>query len=333
MKTASIFLLAFIIIGAPALLTAQEPELISETSKVVDYFNIAAEVHPPKEGARDVMAFGGIVDINNPVTQDVLAAGGTVLIQDSVGGDVRALANKIIIDAPVEGNVAVVGNNIEITPKANISGLLWVRGDNVVMNGNIAGDANIKAKSFEQNGIISGELIHEEISSSQAPTNAFAWFFSLTSFFGMLVVGLVLVSIWPKTVRRAITQSIKNPTHDILWGLGILVATPIAIIVLMFTIIGIPLAFILGAGLLVSLYLAKIMVGIILGTYIFGAIRGREIASKYSLLATMVLGVIVLWLVTGIPGIGWILKLLAMIWGLGLLVNLKLNTIKKVESK
>ena len=149
----------------------------------------------------------------------------------------------------------------------------------------------------------------------------------------MLVVGLVLVSIWPKSIRTATARSIKKPVHDILWGLGVLVAAPIAIIVLVFTVICIPLALILGAGLFVALDLAKIFVGIILGTYIFGAIRGREIASKYSLLATMVLGVVVLWLVTGIPGIGWILKLLAMIWGLGLLVNLKLSTIKKVESK
>ena len=43
-------------------------------------------------------------------------------------------------------------------------------------------------------------------------------------------------------------------------------------------------------------------------------------------------GVFVLWLVTGIPVIGGILKLIAMIWGLGMLVNLKIQAIKRFES-
>ena len=333
MKARFLFPLAALVLFAVAPNSlAQEPDLASDPESVRDYFSFVAEVHVPEEGARDVIAAGGVVDINNPVSQDVLALGGTVIIQAPVAGDVRVAGKRVVIESDINGNVAVLAQTVEIRPGSAIAGSVEIRAKDVVIGGTIIGDAHIASETLEQNGSIGGELVHDLKASPNYEHTPIGWFFRVVSLFGMLVIGLALVSVFPNSMRRAVHASIKNPGRDLLWGLGTFAAIPIAALVLILTIIGLPLGVLLGLGYAVAVYLAKIFVGIVLGTYVLGAFRGREQAQKASLLGIMVLGVFVLWLVTGIPVIGGILKLIAMIWGLGMLVNLKIQAIKRFES-
>ncbi|OJI06796.1 hypothetical protein BK004_02400 [bacterium CG10_46_32] len=298
---------------------------------VKDYFSFTGEVHVPATGARDVIAAGPVVVIDNPVRHDVIAAGGTVTVQSDVAGDVRLAGSRVVIDANIGGNVAIMAQTVEIMPGSSISGSVRIHAQEVIMDGAINGDADITARTFTQNGAIGGDLKHTQISTS-VQKSPMAWFFRIVGLFGMLVVGLVLVNIVPTSLRTAVHESIKNPTKDLLWGLVALIAVPVVAVVLMFTVIGLPLGILLGVGYVVALYLAKILVGIVLGTYLFGAIRGREQAQKASLLGSMALGVCVLWLITGIPWIGGLLAFVAVVWGLGMLVNFKVRVFKKFES-
>jgi len=311
---------------------AQEADFAGEPEPVQDYFSFVAEVRVPEEGARDVVAAGGVVDVNNPVQDDVLAVGGTIIIQSPVGGDVRVAGNRVVIASDVSGNVAILAQTVEIASESSIAGSVEIRARDVVIDGTIIGDAHIVAETVAQNGTIGGAFAHDPIAKPNYERSPIAWFFRIVSLFGMLVVGLVLVNIFPASLRRAVHASIKNPAKDLLWGLAALVAVPIAVLVLSLTIIGLPLGILLGLGYAAALYIAKILVGIVLGTYLWGAVRGRERAQKASVLGIMVLGVFVLWLVTGIPVIGGILKLVAILWGLGILVNLKIQAVKQIES-
>ncbi|MBI2051009.1 MAG: polymer-forming cytoskeletal protein [Parcubacteria group bacterium] len=317
--------------GTPQTL-AKEADPASAPWQAKDYFSFVAEVRVPEEGARDVVAAGGVVDINNPVAQDVLALGGTVIIQSQVSGDVRLAGKRVVIASDISGNAAVLAQTVEIRPGSTIAGSMEIRAKDVVIEGTILGDAHIAAETLLQNGTIGGELTHDPIGTPGYERSPIAWFFRIISLFGMLVTGLVLVSVTPLLVRYMVRESIKNPGRDILWGVAALALVPIAALVLSLTVIGFPLGVILGTSLFVALYIAKILVGIALGTYLIGAFRGREEAQKASLLWTMVLGIAVLWLVIGIPSIGWLLKLVALVWGLGMLVRLGFRLFKALES-
>ncbi|MEK7189263.1 MAG: polymer-forming cytoskeletal protein [Patescibacteria group bacterium] len=297
-----------------------------------DFFSFVAEVRVPEQGARDVVAAGGVVDINNPVEQDVLALGGTVIIQAQVSGDARVAGRLVVIRSDIGGNLAVLAERVEIAADATISGSVEIRAKDVVIDGTILGDAHIVSETLSQNGTISGELTHDPVTKPDRTRSPLGWFFRIVSLFGMLVVGLVLVTLFPNSIRKAVHGSIKNPGRDFLWGLAVFAATPIAALVLVLTIIGLPLGLLAAVGYAMALYLANIMVGLVLGTYLVGAIRGREHAQKASLVAIMALGVFAFWLITGIPGIGVVLKLVAMIWGLGLLLNLTFRALKTLEA-
>jgi len=296
-----------------------------------DVFEFAPDVQITEPVSRDLIAVGGKVNIAQKVDQDVFVAGGNISITADVEGDVRAIGTHLIIDSNIGGNLAVLAQSVEIKENAVISGSVRIKAENVIINGEILSDAVIDAINLEQNGIIGGALEYKKIEQRKVPKTSFSWFFRLIGLFGMLVVGLILISIWPKAVKSAISLSIKNPIKDFLFGAVALISTPIVVIVLLLTLIGFPLGLILLAIYLIALYFAQIFVGVILGTYIFGAIKGSKQAEKTSLLLIMITGVVVLWLIVGIPGIGWLLKLIASIWGLGILINMKIKAFKKLE--
>ena len=305
----------------------------------------------------NVLVGAGTVRINSPVKGDIRIAGGDVVISSTIGGNVAVAGGRIIFtkDSAVKGSVAMRGGEIELN--GEIDGNVNIKAEKAVIANQVAGDAEISVseganlmlldganiagsltyKASSPNGIldesmVKGNIVFQE-SARLSPQrgNSFIWFFRLIGLFGMLVVGLVMVSIAPKSIRSAISSSIKNPSRDLLWGLGVLIIAPVAALLLLLTIIGFPLAVMLGIAYAVSLYFAKVLVGIVLGTYVWGAFKGKKRAHEASLLATMVAGVVILWLISGIPFVGWLLQLMAVIWGLGILVKININAFKKLE--
>jgi len=93
-----------------------------------------------------------------------------------------------------------------------------------------------------------------------------------------------------------------------------LLLTPIIVFILLITIIGLPLAFITFGLWLIAIYLSKILVGILVGRSL---LNNFWLAKKDSLILAMVIGIIVSYLIFAIPFIGWIIALLAVLWGLG----------------
>lgn len=99
-------------------------------------------------------------------------------------------------------------------------------------------------------------------------------------------------------------------------GLGVLalLLTPIIVIILLITIIGLPLAFILFALWLIAIYASKILVGILIGRDLINNYWPKQ---KDSLILAMIVGIIIASLIFALPIIGRIVSLLAMLWGLG----------------
>lgn len=104
-------------------------------------------------------------------------------------------------------------------------------------------------------------------------------------------------------------------------GMGALIffATPIAAILVMVTVIGIPLGIISLVIWGILLYFAQIPVAITIGWLILS--RKRDISSHGLLIGALALGLFILYLIGSIPIIGWILMLFVIFFGLGSLVT------------
>ena len=103
------------------------------------------------------------------------------------------------------------------------------------------------------------------------------------------------------------------------WGALIFFVTPIAAVLVMFTVIGVPLGLISLVTWAILVYLAQIPVAITIGWLILS--RRRDISSKGLMVGALALGLLILYLINWIPIAGWIINLFVVFFGLGSLVT------------
>lgn len=130
----------------------------------------------------------------------------------------------------------------------------------------------------------------------------------------MLVVGMVLIYLLPKFFTEAY-QSVKTkPVKSLLWGLVFLIITPIASVILMITVIGLPLAFIILGLWVMMLYVATIIAAWIVGSYLYEKFLSKY---KWSNISILALGIVGFCILTKIPLVGWLIIfiLILMSWG------------------
>ncbi len=235
------------------------------------------------------------------VGSDLLAAGGTVDVLGNVGGDLRAAGETITIGGTVAGDVfASAGTSVRVL-------------DGAVIRGDLNYESPKKAE-ISKGARVMGETRHRLPAKENAKpvfwTGAGLWFGLLLA---AIVFGIVLALLFPSGVRL-VADTIRRSFWPSL-GIGalVLVAVPVVLVVLMITLVGIPLAIVLGLLYAIALYVAPILTGVALGQLLLN----RRQPNAASLIWSVLLGVAVLAVIKLVPIVGWIVGLAALLVGLG----------------
>lgn len=270
---------------------------------------------------RTVQAFGAAISLGSDADtgSDMLIAGAFAEVRGKVGGDLHGSAAYLNISGEVVGNVRFkMDSGIQNEAKGmnfknKDTGI--VIADTAIINGDLVYSA-IEPAAIADSAVINGELTYNEIEQQAARKKIFmGWAWGrLYSIFSALVIGLVLITIWRKQITELTDKMNKQIGPAIGWGIIIMFITPIIAILLLITIIGIPLAFLLLGIWIIALVLSKVFVGILVGRRLMEKISKKK---QESLIWAMILGIVVTWLIFSIPGLGWILALIAMWYGLG----------------
>ncbi|MDP2708882.1 MAG: hypothetical protein Q8O93_02425 [bacterium] len=294
----------------------------------------------------DVICAGQTINVSGKVGGSLRAAGNSINLSGQVARNAMTFGATIITSASssVGWGMLVAGNTLEMrgqvgrdlyggAAKANIAGR--INGDldlNLGYNNNkdqhltiastaiIGGDVKYKSNqdaAVKPGAAIAGEIIHNFPPTMVTKTN-FArlswWWGRLISIFSALVIGLVLISFWREQVIKITDLMLKKVGPSLGWGILTLLLTPIIAIMLLVTIIGIPLSLIALSLWLIAIYISKILAGILIGR---GLLNNFWLSQKDSLIMAMIAGIIISWLIFALPFVGWILSLLAILWGLG----------------
>lgn len=306
-------------------------------------------INGPVEG--DIIAVGSNVIINSEVKGNVRIAGGSVTIKGKIDKNVTVVGGMVTIEqgAEIGKNLFVGGGLVEINGKINKN--LYGGAGEMILNGEIGGSAylsidpegglillpatniagNLEYTAGKTADIKPGAQIQNEEKFSQfnrkqkipygmkdkvAGLIFVVW---LVMLLGTIIVGLLVVTLLKNFILK--TQKIidKKVSTLILKGLVYLIVTPIALIILAITIIGLPLAFIIAALYFIALYLSNIIVAVFVGQQIIKLINKK---AEPQLIWSMILGLVILFILFAIPVIGLISKLLVMLWGLGVLMTI-----------
>ena len=303
----------------------------------------------------DLIAVGGIVNVRGKVENDVRIGAGQIIISGEIGGNATTGAGSVSITDSAKVNGSLVSGSGNLSIFAPIGKGLTIGAGNSTIGSEVTGDitAGVGQLTFTPNAKVSGNVTYWSDVDAQIQPGAqilgkivhnfppkpdkekaakamgtFALAVKVISFISALIIGFLLIKFLPIFTQRTANTISKNALKSLGMGILALILTPIIAVILLVTIVGIPLAFILLVAFAIELYLAKIFVSLVIGQKILKFL-GQKAGNGWSL----VLGLIVFMIVTMVPIIGWIVALIVLLLGLGAIVLQKRETFLQISNK
>ncbi|MFQ5899296.1 MAG: hypothetical protein ACE5JN_13780 [Candidatus Methylomirabilia bacterium] len=220
----------------------------------------------------DVLVIAGDVTVTGQVLDDVRAMGGAVAISGEIGGDVIAAGGSVSIPAEtkVGGRTWLAGRTVEI--RGRIGRELKAAARRISLSGEVGGDANLIASEIEilstarikgnltyrssrearidPAAQIGGRVIHHRIEFARRAAQARRAIIGsarIVALVGLMAAGMVLFLLFPNFTVSAARTIGRDLWKSLGLGFALLVSAPVAGIILMTTVIGIPLGLTLFA--------------------------------------------------------------------------------------
>lgn len=305
----------------------------------------------PVQGS--LVVAGNVINVSSQIDHSARIMGNTVNIQGNIGSDLLAAGNSIILlpNTVVTDDFMAAGNNIDLQGKIN--GNVYVAGGKINLNGEVGGNVIIKnsgtitvgpnAKikgNFEYQSTqlaninsasqILGETKYKEVKPANPSVGKVTGFFTVFSLGLLLATFLavwLLTYIFPKFSQKLVVESATKPWENMGIGLIALVVVPAAAIILLCTIIGIPLAFIIFGFYGFVIGLAQLVVPVLTGSLLFKWL-GKTKNYRVDWL-TVLAGVIIVTIVKLIPFVGGLIVFMIFLMTLSYFSKIVTGFIKK----
>ena len=276
----------------------------------------------------DVFALGGTVNINAPVAGAVIV-GGNIIINAPVSGDVFVAGGQITVNSDIEGkivaaggdidlrgdakNAVIAGENINIHSTTVISRDAVIAGGSVSNAGKIIGNLTVRAEDFQNTGS-AGSVDFKKSEGLQGLQHVMN-ILSFLMIVGFLILGIIFLKLFPAQFFMVEEEVRRSPVKNTLVGFVLIIASVILIILLAVTVIGFPVALILGMLFIIALMLSSLFVSFAIGRKIVELLK-----FKTQDILTFLLGFIVLNLLFRIPYAGVIIAVGAISLGFGAII-------------
>ena len=251
--------------------------------------------------------------------KSIIKIGSDVTIeQGSRVRNVIAIGGQITVNGTVDKSVWAIGGSVVLTKTA-------VVGEQVVALGGVivaARDATVGGSLTEIN---SSNLFETLTAALSSEWEGWSWVFaiiSLSIFVVLLVLALLIAALLPKPVLAVSEAITENTFKVVLWGLlGLVMIAPLALL-LTISVVGIAL---------IPLEVIVVACSILLGFIAVGQHIGRNVLRllkrpHFSLVRETFWGLIILWLIGWLPYIGWMVKAIAIVIGLGAVLVTRFGT-------
>jgi len=237
------------------------------------------------------------------VDRDALLFGSRVALSGLVGRQVLGSCENIRLNGPVGGDIHLwsVGE-LQVGPEADIRGNLFY--------------ASAKQAVVTSEAKIGGSTKWERIlpAQSKAHQAGINWWAQLIWFAAGVMLWFVLSLIFPR-LWGSLSQNInRTPWLTLGWGFLLLLLAPLAVLLLLVTIIGIPLAMLLAMAYTLLLYAGKIIAGDAISRLLAGRLHWE--GWMYNIFAFKI-SFAVLILLTKIPVLGFFINVVVVCLALG----------------
>lgn len=290
----------------------------------------------------DVLACAGNIEILGTVKRSCRLVGGQIFVSGSIGNNLTAIganvqlagsshiddggvfiAGNLDLGGMIQESATVIASNVRISSsiQKNLQAYIGrmrmtsktVIGGNVDYHSHEVAQIDPLAKikgdlmyhPFFVQSLVKGTWVQKVLMGSKLIG-------ILMNFFYTFVIGLILIKIFPQNLSAALYVLKTHPFKAFLFGLMLLVLLPLACLLFLMTILGVPFALTLIAFNLITLYTAKIYSIIWGGNWIF-----HRLGWKSSRGPVLFSGLVIYFLLISIPVFGTLISFSAMVFGLG----------------
>lgn len=244
-----------------------------------------------------VVIVGDVTVPRGETVNDVVIASGDARISGDVDGNLVVFSGDVLLAGRVDGDVYVADGSTRILRSAEVTGDVQYGSERP----EIALDARV----------------HGDVSQQGFPDlgGALPWIAGFAFWLGMTlsvwVLGALLLLIAPRAADALAARSREKIGPTIAIGLAILIVLPLVASLAAITVLGLPLAAVVGLALLPLWAVAYVAAAYALGRRILGPARNRMLA--------FLAGLAILRAVALVPILGWLVGLAAVVFGLGLI--------------
>lgn len=255
------------------------------------------DIDPQARIAGALVAGGASVHVAGPIAKNVSVAGRDVTLAGPVGGAVNAASRHLTLDAPAQiaGNLSYLGGPPPtIHPQAKVGGAVSERRFTTL------------------------QLPWSDRFEDMFPW--IAWGLLAISALSTLLAGVGILALFPQALERSRMELAASPAAAA--GIGFLacLAAPWVLLFLLATLIGIPLALVLGALMLVLGYLGRIVAMVWVGRLI---LKADESAPRPY--AALLVGLLLYYVLRAMPYVGGLVAVAATLLGLGAVLRAALR--------
>lgn len=287
--------------------------------------------------AGDVLCAGQTVTISGKIEGDVRAAGQTVLVGGTIAGSVTAAGQAVTVEgkSTIGRDASFVGQNITIhgligrdvvigassaTVDATVGRNVTAQLENLTVSNDakVNGTVNYTSpqKAIINSGAhIGGKTTYTELAEEKQTKTGYDFGSAMLWAVMLFFSGMLAVLLFPRVLHRTTNSAAKTPSRAImavLVGLIATVVTPVAIIMLMFTILGMPFALVALVAWLLILAVSGVFAAYYLGRVIW--------RSSTNAIGTMAAGALALVILSMIPIVNVLTCLLAAWFGSGVII-------------
>lgn len=304
---------ALVLVPSAGALEVRSGNSVTVDSPIDDDVLVSGGTVDIKAPVNGLIVAGGSVIIEAPVKGDVVAAGGSILINSDVGGKILAVGGSIDFKGSVK-NLVAAGGSVNIDSGAVVTKDALVSGGTVTNKGKISGNLKVSAQNFENLGS-AGRVNYSQYESPQGVGQGFWKVIGVISFvwiIGSLILGLVLLTLLPMQFLRVRENMRVSTLTKAATGFVLIIATMVFIFLAAITIVGVPVAMMSFALLVIALILANYFVAFTLG---------KKIAEFFKFntgnIAEFIIGFIVLSILLAMPLLGGLVQIITSSLGFG----------------
>jgi hypothetical protein len=314
----------------------------------------------------DLVAAGGAVTVSGRVAEDALVAGGTVTLDGDIGDVLRVAGGSVSVRGHVGGYLVAGGGDVELAKSGSIAGGMFVNAGEARVLGVVHGPLEVRGGTVRVDGTVDGEVtvyagrlvlgdtavlrkglaygsrreaaiapgaqvLGATTRLPEPPAHGPATLVlpvpALVRFLGLVLSGIALVLVFPGFSRSLIAEVLAHFRRDAVLGGGVLLVGPVAAVLLMASLVGLPLGVLGGLAYVIMVLLSVIAAGLVLGTLVWRAARKPGAATVDW--KTALVGLALLPAVAWVPLLGWAVFAVLLAASLGSLSVLAYRAVRR----